>query len=251
MTAQPAPAMPANVIAALALVEAEIGGIEKRRGGDGGIQYAFRGIDAISTQVQPLFARHGVVIVPLVESYSLNEITVNGKPWTDATVAVAWSIYGPGGTGDVIQARTVGMGRDSTDKGYPKAITQAYKNLLLRLLCIGDPEDDTDGHTYERDEIDRERARPAGSKATGPKGKGGTPPLTTEQVAAQAFSALSPDDKKDVNQWAKDQGITNVMRSGERAEALLAYIGRTGVDNPTDGSPPEPAGHPEEEEEPF
>lgn len=245
MTAQPAPAMPANVIAALALVEAEIGGIEKRRGGDGGIQYAFRGIDAISTQVQPLFARHGVVIVPLVESYSLNEITVNGKPWTDATVAVAWSIYGPGGTGDVIQARTVGMGRDSTDKGYPKAITQAYKNLLLRLLCIGDPEDDTDGHTYERDEIDRERARPAGSKATGPK------ELTAEQVAAQAFSALSPDDKKDVNQWAKDQGITNVMRSGERAEALLAYIGRTGVDNPTDGSPPEPAGHPEQEEEPF
>ncbi len=32
-------------------------------------------------------------------------------------------------------------------------MTGAYKNLLLRLLCIGDPADDTDGHTAEAEPL--------------------------------------------------------------------------------------------------
>ena len=48
-------------------------------------------------------------------------------------------------------ATTEGLGRDNSDKGYNKASTAAFKNLLLRLLCIGDPRDDTDGHVVELD----------------------------------------------------------------------------------------------------
>ncbi len=216
---------PANVIEALAAVEGEIGGIEKRRGGDGNLQYAFRGIDAISTAVQPLFAKYGVVIVPNVTEYSLNEITVNGKPWTDGTVSVAWTIYGPGGVDDRIEARTVGIGRDNADKNYPKAITQAYKNLLLRLLCIGDPEDDTDGITHERDGRTDEPAVD----------------LSVAQEAATRVSKLSGADKALVTKLAKEAGINNIMRAGDRADELLDII-----DNLHAG---QPASEPEKEEE--
>lgn len=216
---------PDNVIAALARVEGEIGGIEKRKGGDGNLQYAFRGIDAISTAAQPLFAKYGVVIVPAGVENSLNDITVNGKPWTDAVVVVSWSIYGPGGIEDVIHAQTVGMGRAGDDKGYPKAITQAYKNLLLRLLCIGDPEDDTDGITHERDGRTDEPAAD----------------LSLAQEAATRVSKLSGADKALVTKLAKEAGINNIMRAGDRADELLDII-----DNLHAG---QPASEPEKEEE--
>ena len=36
------------------------------------------------------------------------------------------------------------LGRDNSDKGVNKAMTQAYKYMLLQVLCIGDRKDDAD-----------------------------------------------------------------------------------------------------------
>lgn len=150
-----------NVVTALSNVMQEIGGIEKltaeerrRRGmggGDTGVGYAYRGIDQIAAAAQPLFGKHGVIIVPSVTEQHVEQIQINNRPWSDTSITVAWSIYGPGGPNDVITAVTTGIGRDNSDKGVNKAMTGAFKNLLLRLLCIGDPADDTDGHTHEAD----------------------------------------------------------------------------------------------------
>ncbi len=140
---------PANVITALAKVQAEIGGIQKTRGGEGGITYAYRGIDAIAA-AQPLLGKHGVVINPTEATITnVEELTINNKPWTDTLVTVHWTIYGPGGTTDHIEAVTQGLGRDNSDKGINKACTQAFKNLLLRILCIGDPNDDADAPQHQ------------------------------------------------------------------------------------------------------
>jgi hypothetical protein len=147
-----------GVVEALAAVMGELGGIEKltadqRRargiGGEQGITYAYRGIDQIAAQVQPLLAKHGVVIFPHVIESHVKEILVRNNPWTDTTVRVEWFVCGPNGS--QITACTEGLGRDNSDKGVNKAMTGAFKNLLLRLLCIGDPADDTDGITHERD----------------------------------------------------------------------------------------------------
>lgn len=158
--------MPTNVIAAIARVEAEVGGIakltpeERRRrtgqpagdGDDRGVKYAFRSIDQITAAAQPLLGKYGVVIVPeRIDRLDVTEITVNSKPWTDTSIRVDWRIYGPGGVDDCITAQTPGLGRDNSDKGYNKAVTSAYKNLLLRLLTIGDPDDDPDTERHERD----------------------------------------------------------------------------------------------------
>lgn len=159
--------MTTDVTSALAAVMGELGGIEKmtaaeraRRGmggGDQGVAYAYRGIDQIAAQVQPLLAKHGVVIVPTSTSSTVKEITVNNRPWTDTFIRIEWLVAGPNGS--TLRACSEGQGRDNSDKGINKATTSAFKNLLLRLLCIGDPTDDTDGHTHEAD-----AARPAADK---------------------------------------------------------------------------------------
>ena len=146
-----------NVALALARVQAELGGIEKltpqerkRRGmggGDGqGIGYAYRGIDQICAAVQPLLGKHGVVIVPMGSIIEREMFDRNAKPWVHVRVTFDWAIYGPGGKDDMLPACTFGEGDDNSDKGVNKATTAAYKNLLLRLLCIGDPDEDTDTH---------------------------------------------------------------------------------------------------------
>ena len=143
------PTAPRNVIEALARVQAEIGGIAKVDSDK--LKYKIRGIDQICAAAQPLLGRYGVVIVPTVLDQTVLSIVVNGNPWTDTEVIVRWRLFGPGGVNDMIESETRGLGRDSSDKGINKAMTGAFKNLLLRVLCIGDPADDTDGHTHEAD----------------------------------------------------------------------------------------------------
>lgn len=167
---------PRNVIEALARVTWQIGGIskltpEQRRrltgvaGEPGGVNFAYRGIDQIASAAQPLFGRYGVVIVPKANTPEVNKIikgnaTMETTAWTRTTVEVEWSIYGPGGPEDKITAVTIGVADDNADKSVNKAMTAAFKNVLLRVLCIGDPQDDTD--SYQRQPEDYNDPEPAG-----------------------------------------------------------------------------------------
>jgi hypothetical protein len=148
---------PTNVIAALARVMGELPGIGKSRHpseGGGGISYAYRGIEEITAEAQTLCARYGVVFVPKVLSKEIVPLTVNGKPWTDTIMEVEYTIYGPGGVKDrIVAGPFVGIGRDNSDKGANKSMTQVFKYALLQTLMISDRADDTDGKTVEADAV--------------------------------------------------------------------------------------------------
>lgn len=142
-----------NVIEGLSAVMRALPGIGKdskadpRQGG-----YAYRGIEAITREVQPLFAQYGIVFVPRVVSYEIREILVNDKPWTDTIAMIEYDVYGEGGPADKI---TIGpllaIGRDNSDKGGNKCATQAFKYALLQALCIADARDDSDRGSPEAD----------------------------------------------------------------------------------------------------
>lgn len=236
---------PANVIAALARVQADIGGIEKltpeqrRKRGQGGgdergVSYAYRGIDQIAAAAQPLFGKFGIVIVPEMRSYVAKEIQVNAKPWTDAELIVNWRVYGPGGRDDFIDARTVGLGRDNSDKAANKAMTGAYKNLLLRLLCIGDPDDDTDGHTHERDAVspDDARARELGHDSYAHQ-------VSRYENLRDATLALGTED---VKAWVKAQHITKNTLTDEQAKQWNARLNEIAAEQGASANQPESSG---------
>lgn len=139
-----------GIAQALAKVMADLPAIGKDQSASqaqGG--YAYRGIEQITRHVQGLFAKHGVVVVPSVQSVETRDLLVNQKPWTDTTLVVNYTLVGPDGSS--LEATTVGIGRDNADKGANKAMTQAFKYLLLQVLCISDAKDDADGHTFEAD----------------------------------------------------------------------------------------------------
>lgn len=140
-----------SVSQALADVITELPGIGKDGRADpkqGG--YAYRGIEQITTQVQPLFAKHGIVFAPRVESWEVRDIEVNGKPWTDTFLLVAYDVYGPAGD-HITVGPILAIGRDNSDKGANKCMTQAFKYALLQTLCVSDAKDDADGSNHEAD----------------------------------------------------------------------------------------------------
>lgn len=136
---------PMTVHAAVAAVMAELPAIGKGNKSPEG--YTYRGIEAITKHLQPLLAKHGVVIVPKAKVLDTVPSPAMKDGWQDVTMRVQWRIYGPDGS--YFEAVTHGIGRDRSDKGSNKAQTQAYKYLLLHLFCIADAKDDPDSHKYE------------------------------------------------------------------------------------------------------
>ena len=157
-----------SVHEALSAIAAELPGISKvpHPTQDGrGITYAYRGIEEITKEAQPLLAKYGVTFAPNVESCEIKDIIVNGNPWTDTILKVRYDIFGV--TGDLLQVTTVGIGRDNSDKGANKAMTQAFKYALLQVFCIADGEDDADGTTVAADaRVERHRTRLTVTPAT-------------------------------------------------------------------------------------
>lgn len=203
-----------SVTEALAKVITDMPGIGKdlqaaaQQGG-----YAYRGIEAITREVQPLFAKYGVVVAPHVHSFEVDHIEVNSKPWTDTRIMVSYTVYGPGGLDDRIEVGPIlAIGRDNADKGANKCMTQAFKYLLLQLLCISDAKDDGDQHSVEADRRPSRPQLPAGMVAAG----------TAKQ---QLLAALGGDKEAAAKAWG-DRGsspiaeddLTDLLAAAKRAD---------------------------------
>ena len=184
-----------TVTQALSAVMAEMPGIgkdQKAAGAQGG--YSYRGIEDITRTLQPIFARHGIVMVPHVELVEIKDIIVAAKPWTDTILSVRYDIYGP--AGDMITAGpTIGIGRDNSDKGANKATTQALKYCLLQLLCISDGEDEGDAASVAADEPRRRAPLPVASTKE------------LEQLKARIEIVKSDEHGDELLTWWKDSTL--------------------------------------------
>jgi hypothetical protein len=104
--------------------------------------------------VGPALRRHGVMVIPVkIEttygtSGRMREVQVN----------VTYDIIGP--QHDAITAASVGEGLDVGERGTTKALTNAYRNLLIAALTLPteDPKLDPDKVNIEREEAARPKA---------------------------------------------------------------------------------------------
>jgi hypothetical protein len=111
--------------------------------------YNFRGIDAVVNAVGPAFRTHGVIAVPVKSVSNYRDVlTSKGKPSRECTVTVTYRFYGP--AGDYIDSEAPGESMDFGDKGTAKAMSVAYRILLLQALCIPTDDVDPDASSYER-----------------------------------------------------------------------------------------------------
>lgn len=222
--------MPANVLQALARVMRELPGIGKddKAAPEQGA-YAYRGIESITRHAQQLLGRYGVVPILRETGYSVEEIIVNNKPWSDTFLIVEYDFYGPGGREDMITVGPIHVqGRDNSDKGPNKCRTQAFKYALLQTLCIGDGKDDADSGSPGADR----------TSSTPPP-----PPDPAREERArfrtERLGKLTPEQRDLFRAWADENKIPRVTGawSDEQLEAATEWVDRLEQDQP----PPPPA----------
>lgn len=215
-----------SVYQAISAVIAELPNIGKGDKSPEGYQY--RGIESITRQLQPLLAKHGVVIVPQAVVTSVVPSPAMKDGWQDVHMRVAWNVFGPDGS--CVEAVTNGIGRDRSDKGANKAQTQAYKYLLLHLLCVADGKDDADSLTYED-------GRRSDVEASSP-----------QQVADfhEALNRLGEDQKAALKAWFKRSQIPAVEKAtAEQASKATVKARELLSTTPVPAEPP-PGVEPEE-----
>lgn len=210
-----------NVIQALTRVIRDLPAIGKEQQASsqqGG--YSYRGIEQITGHTQRLFAEHGIVFTPRVVHYETRDLLVNSKPWTDTITLVEYDVYGPGGIEDKI---TIGpllsIGRDNSDKGATKCLTQAFKYALLQALCISDAKDDADGTTHEAD------APPVQVEH----------PVYVERLLA-AVKDLTDDQRAELRGWLSEKGLPDRPAKMDEAQAgaVLAHVASLAAQGPQD-----------------
>ena len=186
---QPADEQPASISVheAIALVMRRMPAIAKESQAPGNMGgYKFRGIEAITSTLQPILGSVGLVIVPQAETIVVDPAPGQKEAWQDVMIKFEWLIIGPDGSS--VTASTYGIGRDHTDKGANKAASQAFKYLLMQLFCIADSKDDADGADYAD----------AAHDAPRPK----TPDELDTDRLLDRLKALEPDVAQAVKDWA-------------------------------------------------
>jgi len=120
--------------------------------------FRFRGVDAVVDAVGPALREHGVIVVP----HSVKQVAVNeyesksGARMVNRIVKVVWRMYGP--RGDYFTAESFGESSDSGDKSMSKALSVAYRVVLLQSLCIPTGDRDPDEFVHERASSDVDHA---------------------------------------------------------------------------------------------
>lgn len=107
--------------------------------------YAFRGADSVVSAMAPALRRNGIVTLPLVEDVHVERIPTGSRdtPMWNARVTVRYRLSCP--DGDHLDAVVVAEGGDSADKSVSKAMTVAFRTMLLQVFAL--PTQDVDAVT--------------------------------------------------------------------------------------------------------
>jgi len=164
--------------------------------------FNFRGIDAVINAVGPAFRKHGVFVVPEVQSsvYTQVEVGKNRTPMGHCRLDVAFALVAQDGS--QVEAVVPAEAMDSGDKATAKAMSVALRTALLQVLALPTDEPDPDAISYER-----------------------APSGIDEQVFAswktRITAVSSTDELSEVASALKDLPLSDAQRS-ELAQAYLA-----------------------------
>ena len=99
----------------------------------GNTKYKAVSEEKVTSTVRESLINHGIVIVPVEQ--------LHRREGTLTTVDVVYRVQNIDNPEDYIMATSSGTGADTQDKGVGKAMTYAYKYLLLRTFAIPTGED--------------------------------------------------------------------------------------------------------------
>lgn len=136
-----------SLAARIAAISKDLGAIKK--GGHNKEQhYDFIEYAAVSGKIRELLEKHGVAIIPTVESYERDDVTSrSGATGYHYTLKMRFTVINADDQDDKIEATWMGESTDWGDKGINKAETSGTKYFYMRLFNIsekGDADNDPD-----------------------------------------------------------------------------------------------------------
>ena len=137
-----------TITEALVAVMADVRAVAKRDH-NGHQGFDFRGVDAVVNAVAPALRKHGVVVYPSgVQQHQVEHAqTKNGSVTYIHRIRVDYTFAGP--EGDTITTQVEAEAMDMQDKGTAKAMSVAFRTVLLQALCLPTDEPDPDSISYE------------------------------------------------------------------------------------------------------
>lgn len=111
---------------------------EKGRPVSGGLNYPFRGIDALLNAVGPALRKHGLMFVPsrIISKEHDQVPTAGGKVMQRCKVTIAYAAIGPAGDVFPLPIESIGEAFDSGDKAGSKAMSVALRTAYIQAFAI-------------------------------------------------------------------------------------------------------------------
>lgn len=130
-----------TLAAKIAAISKDLGAIKK--GGHNKEQhYDFIEYAAVSGKIRELLDKHGVAIIPTVESYERDDVTSrSGATGYHYTLKMRFTVINADDQEDKIEATWMGESTDWGDKGINKAETSGTKYFYMRLFNISEKSD--------------------------------------------------------------------------------------------------------------
>jgi len=177
--------------------------------------FSFRGIDATVNAVGPALRHHGVVVLPQGVREIAYEpmVTAKGAAMTGVRLVQVYRWYGP--AGDFIDSEVPAEAFDYGDKGTAKAMSVAYRTMLLQALCIPTDEPDPDATSYER------AVNPQEAQARVPQPMDKTKRTKTKGSGAAEHADFAQNDPDGIN-VLRDLGVA-VRAAGMDAAGAKEY----------------------------
>lgn len=111
--------------------------------------YKFRGIDAVMNAVGPQFRAHGLVVLPNVISKEVEHGTTSkGGHMVAVRLRVEYTFINQ--YGDTLKSIVESEANDTSDKATAKAMSVAYRTVLLQVLALPTDDIDPDAEFIER-----------------------------------------------------------------------------------------------------
>lgn len=172
----------------------------------GNTKYKAISEEKVTTAVREQLVKQGIVIIPIQQESSIKELIRTEKNVNMLTsVHVKYRIQNIDDINDFIEVESNGTGVDTQDKGVGKAMTYAYKYMLLRTFAIPTGEDPDKVSSAETDaKIEKELNKKTTTKQT-PVNK----VTVTETEAKAAYSLMTRKGLDVVKNLQQNYGISN------------------------------------------
>jgi hypothetical protein len=153
--------------------------------------YSFRGIDEVYNEMNPLFAKHGVLMLPrVISSEQTDRMNKSGGLLIYTRLHIEFDFIATE-DGSKHTVATVGEAMDSADKSSNKAMAAAYKYAAMMAFCIPtEGDNDADATTHQV----VPKAAPAPVKAPPPAATD-SPALATITEALKLCDTIKALDK--------------------------------------------------------